>query len=168
MSAVIIRPEEIGEETAIRLLLVNAFGGETEARLVDDLRAAGDAVLSLVAERDGKIRGHILFSRLLVEDGGERFPAVALAPLAVHPEHQREGIGAALVEEAHLRLQQEEERLSIVLGDPGYYGRFGYSHERAAGFESAYQGAFLQALAWEDAAPRTGRLVYAAAFADLG
>jgi len=167
MSAVIIRPEETGDETAIRLLLVNAFGGEAQAKLVDDLRSAGDVVLSLVAERDGEIRGHIFFSRLLVRNGPETFPAVALAPLGVHPAHQREGIGAALVGDAHARLLAEGEGLSIVLGEPAYYGRFGYSRERAAGFESAYQGEYLQALAWDHAAPTTGRLDYAPAFADL-
>jgi len=168
MSAVIIRPEEAGDETAIRLLLVNAFGGETEAKLVDELRSAGDVVLSLVAERDGEIRGHILFSRLWVRSNGQSFPAVALAPLAAHPGHQREGIGSALVEDAHTRLHAAGEKLSIVLGEPAYYSRFGYRAERAAGFESTYQGDYLQALAWDDAAPTTGKLDYAPAFADLG
>lgn len=166
MSAVIIRPEEPQDRDAIRALLLSAFGGEIEARLVEALRAAGDVVLSLVAERDGAVRGHILFSRLMVR-GEEDFPAVALAPLAVDPAHQREGNGTALVKDAHLRLQREGELLCVVLGDPAYYGRFGYSHERAAGFESVYQGEALQALAW-GAAPRTGRLEYAAAFRDLG
>ena len=68
-----------------------------------------------------------------------------------------------LVREAHVRLKAAGERLAIVLGDPAYYGRFGYSHERAAGFDSAYQGEALQALAWHDA-PASGRLDYAAAF----
>lgn len=163
MSAVILRPEEPDDQAAIRALLINAFGGDAEAKLVDALRRDGDIVLSLVAERDGHVRGYVLFSRLVVRRTDESFPAVALAPLAVHPEHQREGIGTALVDEAHLRLQQEGERLSIVLGDPAYYDRFGYSHAHAAGFESAYQGEALQALAWENA-PRTGRLEYAPPF----
>ncbi|WP_163265996.1 GNAT family N-acetyltransferase [Chelativorans alearense] len=167
MSAVIIRPEEPEDPEAIRTLLATAFGGEAEARLVDALRAAGDVVLSLVAERAGEIRGHILFSRLIVRNGEEAFPAVALAPLAVHPDHQGEGIGTALMDDAHLRLQRDGERLSVVLGDPAYYGRFGYTHQRAVGFESAYQGDALQALAWGEA-PHAGRLDYAAAFADLG
>lgn len=166
MSAVVIRPEEPQDHAAIHALLVSAFDGEAEARLVDALRAAGDMVLSLVAERNGEIRGYILFSRLLVRQAGGDFPAVALAPLAVDPAHQGEGIGTALVDEAHLQLQQQGERLSVVLGDPAYYARFGYTHERAQGFTSTYQGEALQALAWGEA-PDTGALEYAAAFSDL-
>ncbi|WP_309083851.1 N-acetyltransferase [Chelativorans sp.] len=166
MSAVIIRPEEADDEAAIRSLLVAAFKGEAEAGLVDALRRADDVVLSLVAERTGEIRGHILFSRLLVRTGEEAFPAVALAPLAVHPDHQKEGIATALMDDAHLRLQNRGELLSLVLGEPAFYGRFGYSRERAQGFDSIYQGEFLQALAWGEA-PSTGRLEYPAAFADL-
>lgn len=166
MSAVILRPEEPEDQAPIRTLLIDVFNGEAEADLVDALRQAGDITYSLVAERNGEVRGYILFSRLFVRQGDESFPAVALAPLAVHPEHQREGIGTALIDEAHLQLQQAGERLSIVLGDPAYYGRFGYTHERAAGFESAYQGEALQALAWEEA-PDTGQLEYASSFSTL-
>lgn len=167
MRAVIIRPEEPKDREAIRALLVGAFASRVEANLVDALRDAGDIVLSLVAERTGEIRGHILFSRLIVQNADDAFSAVSLAPLAVHPDHQGEGIGTALVDDAHLRLERLGERLAVVLGDPAYYGRFGYTHERAEGFESAYQGAGLQALAWANA-PHSGRLDYARAFSDLG
>ena len=117
----------------------------------------------LVAVEDGHVVGHILFSRLYVEQGGRRFPAVALAPLAVEPSFHGTGIGGALVREAHLRLKQAGEKLAIVLGDPAYYGRFGYTHERAQKFESDYQCDALQALAWDEA-PESGKLVYAPAF----
>ena len=70
------------------------------------------------------------------------------------------------MEEAHHRLEQAGETLSFVLGEPAYYGRFGYSHERAAGFESDWQCEALQALAWGEA-PTTGRLVYGVAFSEL-
>ncbi len=166
MTAVIIRPEQAGDEREIHALHVDAFGGQAEALLVEELRTADDVVLSLVAERNGAILGHILFSRLYVREGEDAFPGVALAPLAVHAEHRHEGIGTALMDDAHLRLQAEGERLSVVLGEPAYYGRAGYTHERAAGFESAYQGEALQALAWGEA-PRTGRLDYAPAFVSL-
>ncbi|TWG97465.1 putative acetyltransferase [Mesorhizobium sp. J18] len=166
MSAVIIRPEEPGDEAAIARVVEAAFGNPGEALLIEALRADGDVVLSLVAERDGEIRGHILFSRLFVVKDENRIPAVALAPLAVDPDHQDEGIGTALIDEAHLRLQQKGEDLSVVLGDPDYYGKFGYTHERARDFASNYQGEALQALAWNDT-PLEGQLVYPRAFSAL-
>ena len=88
---------------------------------------------------------------------------MALAPLAVEPSFHGTGIGGALIREAHVRLKQAGEKLSIVVGEPAYYGRFGYAHERASKFESDYQCEALQALAWGEA-PESGRLVYAAAF----
>lgn len=166
MTGITIREATEQDRDAIRAIEEAAFGQPDEARLVDLLVAAGDDVLELVAERDGRPVGHVLFSRLTVETRNRSFAAVALAPLAVVPDAQREGVGAALVEEAHRRLYRAGETLSVVLGDPAYYGRFGYAHERAEGFESDYQGEALQALAWGDA-PSTGRLVYAAAFLEL-
>ncbi len=71
-----------------------------------------------------------------------------------------------MIENAHHVLEEAGERLSVVLGDPAYYGRFGYEATRAAGFQSEYQGDYLQALAWGDA-PATGRLVYPPAFSRL-
>lgn len=166
MSELTIREAAPPDRPAIGALLTEAFGQDGEARLVDQLVAGGETVLDLVAERDGAILGHVLFSRLYVEDGAGSFPAVALAPLAVAERARRGGIAAALVTEAHRRLSADGETLSVVLGDPAYYGRFGYSHRAAAGFTSDYQCEALQALHWGEA-PSQGRLVYAAAFAAL-
>jgi putative acetyltransferase len=163
MSMMSIRAATSRDREAIRLVEEHAFGQETEAGLVDALVASGDTVLELVAEEDGQVVGHILFSRLHVEHGDRRFPAVALAPLAVEPSFHGTGIGGALVREAHVRLKQAGEKLSIVLGEPSYYGRFGYAHERARKFESDYQCDALQAVAWGEA-PESGKLVYAPAF----
>jgi putative acetyltransferase len=166
MNAFVIRPAEPEDRAAIRRIEERAFGRAAEADLVERLVDQGDAVLELVAERAGEILGHVLFSRLQVMMGDWATPAVALAPVAVDPAHQKAGIGTELVREGHLRLSAEGETLSVVLGDPGYYGRFGYRHERAAGFECEWQCEALQALAFGDA-PRTGRLVYPHAFAGL-
>lgn len=163
MSMVSIRSATPRDRDAIREVEEHAFGQKAEAGLVDALVRDGDVVMELVAEDDGRIVGHVLFSRLQVVQGRERFPAVALAPLAVEPSFHHSGIGGALVGEAHLRLKQAGELMSVVLGDPAYYGRFGYDHARAERFESAWQGPALQALAWGDA-PQGGRLVYAKAF----
>lgn len=155
------------DRAAIRAIEEAAFGQRDEADLVDALVANGDDALELVAALDGVLVGHLLFSTLMVESPHRGFSAVALAPLAIHPRHQGKGVGQALVDEAHRRLRAAGEGLSIVLGDPAYYGRFGYTHERAAGFDSDYQGDALQAIAWSKEAPATGRLVYAAAFSGL-
>lgn len=163
MSMMSIRAATPRDREAIRLVEEHAFGQNTEAGLVDALVAEDAAVLELVAEDDGVVVGHILFSRLYVRNGGATFPAVALAPLAVEPSFHGTGIGGALINEAHRRLKEAGEKLSVVLGDPAYYGRFGYSHDRAAGFASDYQGDALQALAWDDA-PQTGTLQYAEPF----
>lgn len=166
MSDLEIRPATEADHAAVRAVETAAFGGPLEAGLVEALRRDGDAVVELVALFDGQIVGHVLFSRVLIESDAAPFAAVALAPLAVAPGHQRHGVGAALIDAAHRLLQASGEKLSVVLGDPAYYGRFGYEHAPAAGFDSAYQGEALQALSWGEA-PRGGRLVYAAAFLEL-
>ncbi|MDN5927875.1 MAG: N-acetyltransferase [Hyphomicrobiales bacterium] len=163
MSMLSIRAANPRDRDAIRKVEEHAFGQPAEAGLVDALVAAGDTIVELVAEDEGQIVGHILFSRVFVKDGTRGSAAVALAPLAVEPSFHRSGIGGALVREGHVRLKEAGERLSVVLGDPAYYGRFGYTHARAAGFESEYQCDALQALAWGEA-PETGCLVYPTAF----
>jgi putative acetyltransferase len=163
MSMMSIRTATPRDREAIRRVEEQAFAQPAEAGLVDALVAAGDAIVELVAEDEGQVVGHILFSRILVKNGTTEFPAVALAPLAVGPAFHGTGIGGALIREGHVRLKAAGEALSVVLGDPAYYGRFGYSHERAAGFDSDYQGEALQALAWGEA-PEAGRLVYPSAF----
>ena len=155
MSDWTIRPAEERDREAIRAVETAAFGGMGEAMLVDSLVVANDVILELVAERDGGIIGHVLFSRIFVDADGGRFSGVALAPVAVEPQWQGKGVGRAMIADAHARLEAMGERLSVVLGDPDYYGRFGYTHERAARFSSIYQCDALQALAWGDA-PRTG------------
>ena len=166
MSMMSIRPATPRDREAIRRVEENAFGQQVEAGLVDALVENDDAVVELVAEEEGQVVGHILFSRLYVQAGGNTFRAVALAPLAVDPSFHGTGIGGALIREAHVRLKAAGELLSIVVGDPAYYGRFGYSHERAAGFECEWQCEALQALAWGEA-PSTGELAYAPAFEAL-
>lgn len=166
MSAFVIREEDAADMSAIHAVVARAFGREDEAVLVGQLRADGDAVLSLVAEAGDRIVGHVLFSRLAVETDGGPFAAVALAPVAVDPDWQGQGVGSALIEDAHTRLMADGEALSVVLGDPAYYRRFGYDHSRAAGFECEWQGEALQALAWSEA-PAAGRLIYAPAFSAL-
>ena len=90
--------EEVpGDYEQITALLDLAFGGTDESRLVAGLRAEGAVILALVADLNGRIVGHILFSELPIETDGGTLRAAALAPLAVVPERQRQGIGTALL-----------------------------------------------------------------------
>ena len=163
---VVVRAEEPRDADAIRRVTEAAFGSPVEAILIDRLRRDGDLVVSLVAAEGDEIVGHIAFSRLFLEAEGGRHAALALAPLSVRPDHQRQGIGGRLVRAGHEAAARAGESLIVVLGDPLYYGCFGYSHARARDFESRYQMAELQALALGPA-PRTGRLVYPRAFDGL-
>jgi len=160
----VLRQEDPADAGQVRDLLEASFPGYGEAVLVDRLRSDGDIDLSLVAEDEGVVIGYIAFSRLMVETGDRPpFHAVSLAPLAVYPEYQQQGVATRLIREGHACLAAMGATLSVVLGEPGYYARFGYSHKRAADFDSDYQSPFLMALSF-GAAPFQGRLVYPAAF----
>lgn len=160
-----IRPEEPVDGAAIRTVHERAFGSRAEADLVDRLRADGDLVLSLVALAEGPI-GHVAYSRLALTGSPAR--AVALAPVAVLPEFQGVGVGTDLIRESLRGLAGAGEDLVLVLGDPAFYGRFGFTAEGAKGLATPYDGTYLQALALsERGRVPTGRVAYAAAFADL-
>jgi putative acetyltransferase len=160
----IIRAAKPQDATSIRDILRAAFGGGQEADLVDDLDCAGELLLSFVAEEAGNLVGHIGFSRVWITRDGQRAPAASLAPLAVAAAYRQRGIGAALVEAGHEKLRAAGESIIFVLGDPSYYGRFGYLAQAASAFECAYAGPHFQALALTDFAPRAGVIGYAAAF----
>jgi putative acetyltransferase len=160
-----IRPETTGDVAAVRKVLTAAFPSPVEAKLVDDLRAAGDLLLSLVADRGG-IFGHIAFSRLRF--AATRLRGAAPGPIGVLPE-QRRGIGSALVQEGLSRLAQAGEDLAVVLGDPAFYERFGFSREAAARLETPYDGPHLLAKTLsERGSAVVGEVRYAPAFAALG
>lgn len=154
------------DRDAIRVIHAAAFGGNAEADLVDALRAEGDLLLSLVARTD-ELAGHLAFSPLSLSETPS-VKACALAPLAVLPDYQRQGIGSALVEDALQRLADEGVDLVVVLGDPDYYSGFGFSTEAAANLRTPYDGPHLQALALtEKGAEARGHVSYARAFAEL-
>jgi putative acetyltransferase len=162
----IIRPEQPGDAAAIRQLLEGAFGSAMEADLVERLRAAGDLVLALAAD-DGGVVGHVAFPRLTLVDGELRHPVVGLAPLAVAEPARRRGIGAALVIAGLSMLRRQRETLVFVLGEPAYYGRFGF--EPAGGqFTSPYDGPYFQVLQLSPDTPLGGSVQYPPAFAELG
>jgi predicted N-acetyltransferase YhbS len=125
----IIRSEYVTDYAAIGALHVRAFGNRTaEASIVARLRQrrAFDPELSLVAEIEGCVVGHALFSPYRMCLLGETVPAVNLAPMAVDPAYQGRGIGARLITEGHVLAAAKGYVVSILLGHSSYYPRFGY------------------------------------------
>ena len=125
----IIRPELPQDAAAIRALTTSAFAtaphaSGTEAQIVDDLRAAGDLHLSLVADQAGRLVGHIAFSPVQIA-GAQGW--VGLGPVSVLPDQQRAGIGGALIRAGLAQLKARGVAGCVVLGDPGYYRRFGFA-----------------------------------------
>jgi putative acetyltransferase len=128
---VVIRRESTADISAVRGVNEAAFGRNEEADLVDALRNEGAVLASFVADQDGLVIGHILFSRTVIETASESVLAVALAPLAVSPSHQRRGIGSQLVRFGVHWLRTQGERSVLVLGHPHFYQQFGFSTDRA-------------------------------------
>lgn len=128
-----IRKETPEDITVIRQVNEQAFGRAGEADIVDALRRRGVVTLSLVAEQDGQIVGHILFSPVTVQSGKSSFKAVALGPMAVLPSHQRLGIGSQLVRAGLEECKKMGQFIVIVLGHPGFYPRFGFKPSRPFG-----------------------------------
>ena len=141
-----IRPETAADLAAIQEVNRLAFIGEDEARLVDLLRDGGYVRVSLVAEEDGQILGHILFSDLPIVTPGGIVPALSLAPMAVIPSHQRRGIGSRLVGEGLKTCAEAGHRIVVVLGPPEFYPRFGFSAMMAGRLRSPYSGPAFMAV----------------------
>lgn len=177
MKTMTVRVERPGDAPGVRRLLAAAFpeSGGAEVGLVDALRVhpAWLPGLSVVAEDDqvtadggGLVVGHALLSRVLAAGA----PALALGPVAVLPDHQRQGVGSALVRTALERAAAARESLVVVLGDPAFYGRFGFVPALSLGLTGAWDalGDAWQALVLPGAAPpRPGEVVHPEPWHDL-
>ncbi|MCB2065856.1 MAG: N-acetyltransferase [Erythrobacter sp.] len=160
-----IREERRGDEAAVRQLVAAAFADEphsdgSEPEIMDRLRRDGTPMLSLVADQGGVILGHVAFSPVTI--GGADCHWFGLAPLSVAPARQKRGIGTALVREGLRRLAEQGAKGCVVLGDPAYYGRFGF----AADADISYPGVppeYFQRLLLAGDMPR-GAVRYAPAF----
>lgn len=122
----VIRPERLVDISAIRTVNREAFETPTEADLVDGLREQAQPIVSLVAEDAGTIVGHIMFSPAILHTHPE-IRIMGLAPMAVVPARQREGIGSALVREGLAQCRQLDVKVVIVLGHADYYPRFSFT-----------------------------------------
>jgi len=151
-SPLLIRDEQPCDREQVRKVNEAAFGRSDEADLIDRLRVQGVVLLSLVAEFDGQIIGHILFSRMTVETAQGPVAAVSLAPMAVQPDHQGRKIGSQLVGRGLAQLRDQGERIVIVLGHHHYYPRFGFSSEKARYLASPFPPEAFMALELSDGA----------------
>ena len=143
----VIREERAADAAAIRLVNRLAFGREDEGALVDALRESGAVICSLVAEDEGQVAGHVLYSPATLSDGGDECVVAALGPVAVLPDRQRCGIGDALIRAGLDVCREQGYRLVIVLGHPTYYPRFGFRPSRPLGIR------------WEHDAPEAAFMV---------
>lgn len=134
---IIIRSETPEEYAAVHSINTLAFGSESEAALVDRLRAVHPHI-SLVAVKDGQVVGHIFFSPVFVESENANFIAIGLAPMAVLPEFQNQGIGSQLVRQGLKECESQGHNVVFVLGHPNHYPRFGFSPAKVKGIGCEY------------------------------
>jgi len=135
-----IRKEQPADIPAIRAINEAAFRQPQEAGVVDKLRQACGGLLSLVVVVDGRTVGHVLFSPATIESGGHTVRGMGLAPVAVLPECQRQGIGSKLINTGLDMLRKSPCPFVIVLGHPKYYPRFGFEIASKYGIASQYDG----------------------------
>jgi len=130
----IVRPEATRDFAAIQTINIDAFADhpfsqQTEHLIVNALRDAGALTISLVAEDEGQVVGHIAFSPALIH--GEDLRWFTLGPIAISPTRQRQGIGSRLIEAGIEALRQLGANGCLLVGDPAYYLRFGFRHSQS-------------------------------------
>ncbi len=169
----LLRSEAPGDAEAIRRLLDLSFEDTSVSLLVDLIRRSDRFVpdLSIVAETEGNLVGHVMLSYVTIE-GDQSYEVLSLAPLGVHPEHQRCGIGTALAEAALARAETRGEPLVVVEGHPAYYPRFGFERASRYGIERPADlvpdEAFMVRRLRNYDPRRRGKLVYPPAFHEAG
>lgn len=167
---VVIRPRAPADDAAIAAINDSAFGGTGESKLVQALRDTSLASIELVAAEPSALAGHVLFSHLDLTVDARAVKALALAPVAVRPDRQRRGIGRALVRRGLDLARAEGWEAVIVLGDPAYYVRFGFSAAEARHLQAPFAGEAFMAVALRPGVleGHVGRVVYPAAFDLVG
>lgn len=167
----VIREEREADVAAIHALERAAFESDGEARLVDALRASGALLLSLVAEHEGRIVGHIAFSPVTVSGEQGRWLGVGLAPMAVLSDRRGQGIGGRLIAEGLARLRSAGQPFCAVLGHADYYPRHGFVRASLHGIRwdrpVPDEVFFVQALRPGGLDGVAGVLSYASQFDDL-
>ncbi len=166
-----IRLEQPEDIEAVRRVNLDAFPEPAEANLVDALRASVAACISLVAEQDGEIIGHIMFSPVHLKEQQTTVKMAGLAPMAVSYAHQNKGIGSALVMEGLKIAEMQGYHVVVVLGHPEFYPRFGFVPSLPHGIKSEYDvpAEVFMILAFEEDVLEKleGTIVYDDCFNDL-
>ena len=166
---VTIRPEQSGDAPAIHAVHKAAFPTVAEAELVDRLRSNGKAAVSLVAVDAARVVGHILFTPVTF-DPPVSVIAFGLAPMAVLHDHEKHGVGRRLVQNGLAECHAQGACLVVVLGDPTYYGRFGFERASRHGLRNEFgvEEAFMVFMLEARAHPEPGTMVkYATEFSAL-
>ncbi|MDN2710185.1 N-acetyltransferase [Janthinobacterium sp. SUN118] len=164
-STLIIRKETAADIGAIDQLTRDAFlhaahTDHTEQFIVKALRDAGALSVSLVAEQDGELIGHAAASPVAIGDGAPHW--FGLGPVSVAPSHQQQGVGSELIKQLLDDLRQRGAAGCVVLGEPAYYGRFGFQAHGALVLPGV-PAEYFQALAFDSALP-SGNVAYHPAF----
>ncbi len=130
-----IRTEKPEDYRAVHEVNLHAFGRKTEADFVDNLRKTEGFIpeLSLVAEVDGKIAGHIIFTRIHIRAKDGLVPVLSLAPMAVIPSHQKQGVGSLLIRRGIEEAKINGYNVVVVVGHAEYYPKFGFTYAGAKG-----------------------------------
>ena len=169
----VIRTETKSDHRVVRKINKSAFGQDDEANLVDALRNDPAFIheLSLVAEMDGVIVGHILFTRIRIVSDDKEYPSLALAPMSVLPAYQNQGIGSALVRAGLEKCRDMGFGSVIVLGHKDYYPRFGFKPASMWGITAPFDVAddvFMALELSENSLDGvSGTVQYAASFMEL-
>lgn len=153
---ILIRNETRGDTFAIAEVTIEAFktleiSNHAEHFIIEALRAANALAVSLVAEMDGQVVGHIAFSPVTISDGTPNW--YGLGPVSVLPEHQRKGIGKALIEEGLSRLKGMNAHGCCLVGHPDYYRKFGFKNVSGLGHEGVPAEVFF-ALSFDGRTPQ--------------
>lgn len=167
-----IRTEIKADIEQIHAIHHEAFGRAAEGDLVNALRPTNyfSTDLSLVATMGDELVGHILFTRIVIKDGNRTYPALALAPVAVKPGFQKQGIGTELITEGLRRAKYAGHKAVIVLGNPNFYTRFGF--EPAISYDiippaGMSEDAFLVANLGSETLHTKGQVYYPLVFNEL-